>query len=219
MSDDLPSSSVWPTYACSFQIWTVFRDGINENVQFVCSRLQYTGSINTYCLKWYGLLGEIDKLCSICWSEPLKTVAWCLLLSHSVFYNARLSVVNVTQMCLETPVMCNNCKPFYLLPALINRSSSQRNSCECLGGGLSGKETSGNSSHTLTLVLHLLHSSTWFPFPHKHSTCVTSNHWAQQKILIKEFNWCERFTWSTWGCASLLLNDTGVFRKPSTSAV
>ncbi len=149
------------------------------------------------------------------WKQPCM----CLLLSFSVFYNARLSVVNVTQMCLETPVMCNNCKPFYLLPALINRSSLQRNGCECLGGGQAKR-------------LQVTHHTRW------HSSCIcfthprdflslintalvwhTSNHWAQQKMLIKEFNWCELFTRSTWGCASLLLNDTGVFRKPCTSAV
>lgn len=137
MSDDLPSSSFRPTYACSFQLWIVFRDGINKNVQFVCSRLQYaqnnTVSINTHCLKWYGIQHEFDKLYSICWSEPLKTTVYgvysFLPLFLSAFYNARLSVVNVTQMCSETPLMCNNCKPLYILLVLINRSSSQRNGC------------------------------------------------------------------------------------------
>lgn len=115
-----------------------------------------TFSINTHCLKLYGLQAEIDKLCSICWSEPLKTTMYgvysFLLLFLAAFYNARLSVVNVTQMCLETPVMCNNCKPLYLLPALINHSSSQRNGCghyqngACLGR--SETETSGTSHHT-----------------------------------------------------------------------
>lgn len=68
--------------------------------------------------------------CSICSSEqPCMVFTHFLLLFLSAFYNARLSVVNVTQMCLETLVMCNNCKPLYLLPALINHSSSQRNGC------------------------------------------------------------------------------------------
>lgn len=98
-----------------------------------------TVSINTHCLKLYGLQAEMDKLQYLLIRTTMYGVYTFLLLFLSAFYNARLSVVNVTQMCLETPVMCNNCKPLYLLPALINHSSSQRNGCAyyqnsaCLG--------------------------------------------------------------------------------------